>query len=323
MNAAVPRVAGLCVVLGFLFAVPWIVDDYTVTLFSRGVSLGVLAVSVCVLTGRAGLPALGQAAPFAVGAYTTAVLANHGIDAGPVQVLASAGLAAAFGFVSGIAIVRTRATAALMVTLAIGELAVIAAGRWKSVTGGTDGLDAIPFTRPAWGMPVLEQDNAAYWYVLVVAVVAIGITWWVLRGPAGLLLDGSRDHELRMRAAGHRVTGYLLLACTGAGALAGVGGSLLVAAEHYISPDDAGFQTSALVLLAVVIGGVRSIGGAIAAAGLIVATQNWFSGPWPSHGPLLLGILFVVAVYVLPDGLAGLAGRLSAAVGLTTRWAPK
>jgi len=92
----------------------------------------------------------------------------------------------------------------------------------------------------------------------------------------------------------------------GAGALAGVGGALLVTIQRYVSPAHIGFETSSLVLLAVVIGGGASLVGALVAAGLIVFTRDWLSGPWPGHGPLLLGVLFVVAVYTLPGGLSGL-----------------
>jgi len=52
-----------------------------------------------------------------------------------------------------------------------------------------------------------------------------------------------------------------------------------------------------LVLLAVVIGGTSSLVGALLGAGLIVATRDWLAGPWPGHGPLLLGLLFIAAVY--------------------------
>ena len=48
---------------------------------------------------------------------------------------------------------------------------------------------------------------------------------------------------------------------------------------------------------AVVIGGTSSLVGALVGAGLIVATRDWLAGPWPGHGPLLLGLLFIAAVY--------------------------
>lgn len=67
-----------------------------------------------------------------------------------------------------------------------------------------------------------------------------------------------------------------------------------------------GFEIAAFALLAVVIGGTTSVVGALLGAGLIVFTRDWVAGSWPGHGPLLLGALFIAAVYLLPRGLAGL-----------------
>ncbi|KPC92844.1 branched-chain amino acid ABC transporter permease, partial [Streptomyces sp. NRRL F-6602] len=147
-----------------------------------------------------------------------------------------------------------------------------------------------------------------YTYALVVAAVAVAATLLVLRSPAGELLTGARGAEARMRASGHPVWRYLLVAYIGAGALAGVGGSVMVTVQQYLSPADVGFEIAAFALLAAVIGGTTSVVGALFGAGLIVATRDWVAGAWPGHGPLLLGVLFVAAVYLLPRGLAGLRG---------------
>lgn len=296
-------------VLVLLVLAPFLVGEYGTTLLSKVLALGVLAVSVAVLTGHAGLPTLGQVAPYAVGAYTAALLGRAGVDVGVVQLGAALSAGAAFAAATGALVVRTRGVTALMVTLAVGELTATAAGRWKEVTGGTDGLAGIPPVRPLWGMAPLDSDQAVYWYLLAAAVLAVGATTALLRSPAGALLAGCRDHEVRMRASGHPVTRYLFTAHVAAGALAGVGGALLVTGQAYVSPGDAGFDVSALVLLAVVIGGERSVAGALLGAGLIVATRDWLAGPLPEHGPLLLGVLFVLTVYLLPDGMAGLGAR--------------
>lgn len=296
-------------VVAVLLAAPWLFDGYTLYTAARVAGIGLLAVSVAVLTGTAGLPTLGQVAPYAVGAYTTGLLARAGLSVGPVQLLLAALAAAGCSALVGLAVVRTRGVVFLMVTLAIGELARIAAEQWRSVTGGTDGLTGIPAALPWPGGPELIGDVALYWYALAVAAVSVTAVALVLRSPAGVRIRGCRDNEARMRASGHRVTGYLLATYTGVGALAGVGGGLLVTTQRYVSPTDVGFQVSALVLLAVIIGGATSIWGALAAAGLVVAVRDWAATGVPGHGPLLLGALFVVAVFVLPRGVAGALSR--------------
>ncbi|MGW1319718.1 branched-chain amino acid ABC transporter permease [Streptomyces sp. NPDC002426] len=307
-RGAARRAAPLLVLLAVLAALPWVLDAYTLSLAGSALALGLLAVSVTVLTGYAGLPTLGQTAPFAVGAYATANLAQAGWTMGPVQIALSALAAALFSALTGPAVIRARGTTVLMITLAVGELTGAVVNRLKSVTGGADGLVGFPATQALWGGEGMFEESELYTYALVVAAVAVAVTLLVLRSPAGKLLTGTRGAEARMRASGHPVGRYLLVAHICAGALAGVGGSLMVTVQQYLSPADVGFEIAAFALLAAVIGGTTSVIGALMGAGLIVVTRDWVAGSWPGHGPLLLGVLFVAAVYLLPRGLARLRG---------------
>ncbi|MHC3815087.1 ABC transporter permease [Streptomyces sp. DT9] len=319
-GAAWRRAAPLLVLLVVLIALPGLLDSYSISLAGSALALGLLAVSVTILTGYAGLPTLGQTAPFAVGAYATANLADAGWTVGPVQIVLSALAAAVFSAVTGPAVIRARGTTVLMITLAVGELASAVINQFKSVTGGADGLVGFPATRALWGGEEMTDESELYTYALVVAVVAVAVTLLVLRSPAGKLLTGTRGAEARMRASGHPVGRYLLVAHICAGALAGVGGSLMVSVQQYLSPADVGFEIAAFALLAAVIGGTTSVIGALLGAGLIVFTRDWVAGSWPGHGPLLLGALFIAAVYLLPRGLAGLRGtpRPAAPLPLST-----
>ncbi|WP_425528065.1 branched-chain amino acid ABC transporter permease [Yinghuangia seranimata] len=305
----VARRAALAVVVVWLLVLPQLVDTYTLVLATQALVFGLLAVGVGVLTGHAGLATMGQVAPYAVGAYTTAWLTRHDITAGLLQLPAAALAGALFAAVTGIVVIRARGVVALMLTLAVGELTATAAVQWKEFTGGSDGVSTPP-ARIFPGGAELFDDQDIYLYVLVVALVVAGITALVLRSPAGLLLAGVRDNEDRMRAAGHPVDRYLLLTYTGAGAISGISGALLMTYARYVSPQDVGFDISALALLAVVIGGVRSTAGAFAGAGLIVFTRDKLGNWWPGHAPLFLGILFLIAVYLLPNGAAGVAQQL-------------
>ncbi|MFJ9210049.1 branched-chain amino acid ABC transporter permease [Streptomyces sp. NPDC102264] len=307
-GAAWRRAAPLLVSLVVLIALPWLLDSYSISLAGSALALGLLAVSVTILTGYAGLPTLGQTAPFAVGAYATANLAQAGWTMGPVQIVLSALAAAVFSAVTGPAVIRARGTTVLMITLAVGELTGAVINQFKSVTGGADGLVGFPSTQALWGGEGMSEESEVYTYALVVAVIAVTVTLLVLRSPAGKLLTGTRGAEARMRASGHPVGRYLLVAHICAGALAGVGGSLMVTVQQYLSPADVGFEIAAFALLAAVIGGTTSVIGALMGAGLIVITRDWVASSWPGHGPLLLGVLFVAAVYLLPRGLAGLRG---------------
>ena len=291
---------------------PWLASGYTLHTTARLVAVGLLAASVAVLTTHAGLPTLGQVAPYAVGAYTTALLAGSGHTTAPVQLAASALAAAVFSTLTGAVVTRTRGVVFLMVTLAVGQLTTITAGQWNSLTGGTDGLAGIPATTLLPGGPQLVDPAHLYWYVLAVAGLVLVVGWWLLRGPAGMLIRGVRDNEPRMHASGHPVATYLLVLYAAAGTAAGIAGSLLATTQRYVSPADAGFHVAAVVLLAVVIAGPYPLAGAVAAAAVVVAVRDWAAANLPGHGPLLLGLLFITTAY-LPHILPRphLPGRVS------------
>lgn len=301
-------------------AAPWLIDSYGVAMLARILVLGLVAVSIALLTGVTGLPTLGQTGPFAAGAYACVVFgAGPGAEpVGVVQLAVGAAAGALFGLFTAPLLVPARGVVFLMITLAIGELVTITAGRWKPVTGGTDGLYGLPAVRPVWGAPPLADDRARYLYGLAVTAFVVGALALVLRSPAGLLLRACRDDEARLRASGHPVAGYVLAALVAAGTVAGVAGSLLVATQQYVSPADFAFDTAALLLLAVVIGGASAagvagsrwrpgpLGGAILGTALVIAVRDWLSGVWPGQAPLLLGAAFVVAAYLFPGALPAL-----------------
>ena len=113
-----------------------------------------------------------------------------------------------------------------------------------------------------------------------------------------------RDNEDRMRSLGYSdglQAGGLGLA----GAVAGVAGSLWVTQLRFVSPADLGFTTSAMALLAVVIGGRGSLWGPFVAAAVVVLVRDEL-GPCSAGGAAVLGLTFIAAVYLLPRGFAGL-----------------
>ncbi|MEV0427292.1 branched-chain amino acid ABC transporter permease [Micromonospora sp. NPDC050495] len=289
-------------VLAGLVLAPWAVDDYTAALLARTLALGLVGVSVALLTGVAGLPTLGQTAPYAAGAYASALVAGRLSDVGPVQVAVAAAAGAALAAVTVPLVVSARGVVVLMITLAVGELVVTATGRWRSVTGGTDGLAGIAPVRPLWGMPALATDRARYLYTLAVVAVLLGVVLLVLRTRVGLLLRAGRDDEARLRASGHRVSAQVAGVHIAGGAVAGSAGALLVVTQQYVSPADFGFDTSALLLLGVVIGGAASVAGALVGTVVVIAARDWLFGVLPGQAPLVLGLAFVVTVYLLPGG---------------------
>jgi branched-chain amino acid transport system permease protein len=298
-------------VLALLVLVPWVLGQYAVATLSRILIFAVLAMSVNLLTGIAGLPTLGQSAYFGVGAYTGALVAINVSAVGVVQLVVATFAGAVAAAVTGPVAVRARGVPFLMITLAIGEIAYSAAGRMESVTRGTDGLAGIPPLVFTPGGEGTVNEGLVYYYVLAVFLVCFVVVQVLLRSPLGLTLRGLRDNEPRLRAIGYRTTRYALTAYVLAGAVAGAAGSLWATSQRFVSPGDMGFDVAALALLAVIIGGVGSMWGACLGAALVILTRDYLGGMVAGRGPLLLGILFVVTVYLLPKGIAGTSGVLA------------
>lgn len=299
------RVVLCAVVLAGLLGVPWVMGPYAVSTVSRILVFAVLAMSVNLLTGVTGLPTLGQSAYFGVGAYAGALTAIHITEIGPAQVVVAALAGAVAAAVTGPVAVRARGVPFLMITLAIGEIAYSAAARMDSVTQGTDGLSGIPPVVAAPGLAATVNEGLVYYYVLAVFLVICGGIALLLRSPFGLTLKGLRDNEARLTAVGYHTTWYALAAYVIAGAVAGAAGSLWASAQRFVAPGDLGFEVAALALLAVIVGGVGSMWGACLGAAVVILTRDYLGGNLAGHGPLLLGVLFVLAVYLLPRGISG------------------
>ncbi|MFW3168658.1 branched-chain amino acid ABC transporter permease [Geodermatophilus sp. CPCC 206100] len=293
-------------VLAVLAAVPLFVDPFGTTTVSRLLVFALFAMSLDLLVGITGLPSLGHAAWFGIGAYTAGLVSTHWNSEGVVTVLAAAVAGAVAAAATGWLAVRSGGVFFLMLTLAIGELVHQLAQSLSSVTGGSNGLFGIPSIRVA-GTP-LTLAGYVYWFVLAVVVLgALGL-WLVAASPFGAALRGIRDNEARMRSLGYSPFRYKYLAFVLAGGFAGLAGGLFAGLVRIVNPSDTGFTTSALMLLAVVLGGAGSLWGPALGAAVVVLVRDTFGPTLEGHGPLLLGLLFIAAVYLLPRGVAGLAG---------------
>lgn len=300
----VARVAAL-VTLVVLAAAPLFTAPFAVNTLTRFLAFALLAVSLDLLVGVTGLPSLGHAAYFGAGAYAAGWVSLNVTAAVPVPLLVGMGVGALAAAASGWVTVRTHGVFFLMLTLAIGELLAQVAQTWDSVTGGANGLFGIPV--PSLAGRELTNIGFVYWYALAVFVVGFAVVWTVARSPFGAALRGIRDNEPRMRALGYPTAAYKYAAFVLAGGIAGAAGALLAAQARLVTPADVGFATSAIVLLAVVIGGAGSLWGAALGAALVIGIRDFLGPSLDGHGELVLGIVFVMVVYLLPQGAAGLA----------------
>ncbi|MFG3603773.1 branched-chain amino acid ABC transporter permease [Micromonospora chersina] len=299
--------ATVAVVLVALALLPMIgASVYAVVVLTSVLSYALLAMSISLVAGHAGLLTLAHAAYAGVASYAVALLSRNVTSDALLQLVAAVGAGAGVAALSGWIAVRASKTYFLMLSLAIGELLHVLALQWRGVTHGSDGLSAgQPLTLFGSGPVVLS--GYVYWLALAVFLAFGGLVLAVVRSPFGAALRGIRDNEPRMRSLGYPTSWYKYGAWVLSGAVAGASGWIAVAQlPRFVAPDALSFHVAGLILLAVVIGGLQSMWGACLGAAAVALMTNVVSQDLGGHGPLVLGILFLIAVYLLPRGLAGI-----------------
>jgi branched-chain amino acid transport system permease protein len=297
------RVTVAAVAVVALAAAPFFLAPYATTTLTRILVFALLAASLNLLVGIAGMPSLGHAAYFGAGAYAAGWVTTHAAAAAPVPLLAAAATGALMAAAGGWVAIRASGVFFLMLTLALAEIVQQLAESWEPVTGGSNGMYGIPATR--LGGAALTGTADVYWYVLAGFLIGLAALCSLSASPFGATLRGIRDNEPRMRALGYRPARYRFAAFVVAGAIAGVAGGLLAAHQRLVTPADLGFTTSALALLAVVIGGTERIWGPCLGAALVILIRDSLGPSLGGHGPLVLGLVFIAVVYLSPSRLRG------------------
>ena len=258
------------------------------------------------LVGRAGQVSLGQSAFVGLGAYAAAYAFGHGW--GPVAALALAvALAGVVAVLVAIPAVRLRGFAFGIITLALPAFAVPLANRLVDLTGGSQGVAVVATTAPEWTGQADDQ-----WRVYLVGVVAAIVFWLVhnlLDGRLGRALAAIRVNEAMAAANGVAVHRNKVLAFTVAGLCGGVAGWLYLIAVQFVSPAMLQLNLAVSLLVALVVGGTRSLLGALLGAAFFVLVPNVTDNISPGRSYLIFGICLLVVLFFFPRGLAGALRR--------------
>ena len=276
--------------------------DFRAGQLSLFLSLAVLAVSLDLVWGYAGILSLGQLLPFGIAAYTTARIAAAApaltLPALMVATLVGATVAA----VVGVAAFRRRPTPVVigLLTLVLSLTLEQVAEQWRDVTGGFNGLTDIPRITafgPEW------SDSAQDLFISVVAVLVITCVGVLVSRPIGAVLIGIRDNERRMEALGYDTVAIKVWVFTVGGAVAGLAGALYVHRTGFVSPQIFGFALATNVVLWTLVGGRGTIIGPVIGSLVINFASATLADVWLQYWTLATGVIFVAAVALVPDGL--------------------
>jgi branched-chain amino acid transport system permease protein len=269
-----------------------------------------LAQSLNIMLGYSGLLSLATPAFFGMGAYASALLTLRlGWDSSLTLACATA-IGALSGVALGIPSLRLSRHSFVIVTLSATLLLQLVAGNWIGLTRGALGIADIPTAR-LFGV-ALSGKSAWLAFMAVLSAAAVAATWLIVSSRLGRAMIAVRDNEPLAIAAGIDPLKIRLFAFACSGALAGLAGACYAHYLSFIDPGIFGFSISESLLVMVILGGAGTLWGPVAGAVVFTLLPEALSMA-PEVKSLLYGVLLLLIVLFMPQGMARWFGRPVAA----------
>jgi branched-chain amino acid transport system permease protein len=271
-----PRHAVIAAVVLLLLALPAYTqltgNAFLVTLFTRIVILAMAATSLNLILGYGGMVSFGHSVYLGIGGYAVGILAVEGVRSGFVQWPVGIAVCALFALIVGALSLRTRGVYFIMITLAFAQL-VYYFGVGLDRYGADDGLSIAQRSSFAG---LIDLSNRAVFYYLCLALLlgTIFLTSRIVNSRFGMVLQGARSNDRRMRAIGFPTFRYRLTAFVISGALCGLAGALLANHTGFISPATMHWTRSGDLIVMVVLGGMASLFGPLMGAVALLSLEE-------------------------------------------------
>jgi len=289
-------------------------QDYQIAQFRRILIFAIAAVSLDLILGYGGMVSLGHAAFFGVGAYIVAILNWHaarevpifGMMLGTHNVLVTWTLAVAgsglLALLIGLFSLRTSGIYFIMITLAFAQMVYFFFVSLRAY-GGDDGL-RFPGDTVVLGLVDTEDDVAFYYLVFFVLCAVLYGVRRLVNSRFGLVVQGCRENERRMKALGFPTFRYKLACFVAAGALAGFSGALFAAHESYISPSIMHWTRSGDLIVMVVLGGMGTLVGPVVGALAFLFLEKTLPD-YTEHWMVVFGPILLLLVLFARRGIFG------------------
>jgi branched-chain amino acid transport system permease protein len=281
---------------------PLLDNDYLLQTATLVVIFAILALSLTLISGTAGQISIGQAGPFAIGAYVSALLTrDHGWSFW--LALPAAGVLAAFLSVLIMGpVLKLRGHYVSIATLGTSAMIAAALLSFDWLTYGPLGISNIP--APAIFGWNIDTPLPFYLLTLLVLLLVMFIVTRLQRSHLGRAWYALREDEIASQSSGVPLADYKSLVFAIGGFIAGLAGSLLAHEYTYISPDLFNLSISTLALTIVVLGGMGSAIGAVIGAVILVGAPEFFR-PLQNLRFLGYGLLLLLLIRFRPQGIWG------------------
>lgn len=322
---------------------PWHLDSYQVTLWGKYITYGLLALSIDLIWGYAGILSLGHGAFFALGGYMMGMylmrqIGDRGVYGNPdlpdfmvflnwdelpwywlgfdqfafamLMVLFVPGVLA---YIFAYFAFKSRVTGVYfsIITQALTYALLLAFFRNDMGFGGNNGLTDF---KDILGYSVQAPETRAALFAASVIALALGfmIARAIVGSKLGRVLIAIRDGESRTRFLGYQADRYKVFVFTVSALMAGVAGALYVPQVGIINPGEFSPANSIEVVVWAAVGGRGTLIGPVVGAGVVNAAKSWFTIQYPELWLYALGFLFIAVTLFFPKGIAGGAASILA-----------
>ena len=309
------QIVFMAVVYGIISAlmVSGVINDYAGKIMITATVYAVIALGINLVTGMTGQLLLGQAGFIAIGGYTAAILLKHGMPMLPALLIAAV-FTALFGLIVGIPLFRLRGDYLAIVTLALGEIIVVALNNMGDLTGGASGLMGI---RGIVSAAVPHATLITFlWTSIFLVLVIIGLVH-LMTSSHGRAILSVREDEIAAESMGINTHYTKVFAFVISAFLAGLGGGLFATEFGYLNPSQFNFLSSINYLVIVVFGGLGSMTGTVIASYLLVMLQETVLRNLPTihfgtfnlalgdYRLVIYPLLLILMMIFRPQGLLG------------------
>ncbi len=281
-----------------------LLSDFDLRLAILAIITSISVIGLYFAFGLAGLIHLSQAAFVGIGAYSSALI-TQSVGLSPwLAVFAATALTALAAALLAYPMHRTKSHYLALVTVGFNVSFEVIIRNWTSVTGGYDGLGAIPLLRLDSAM----RTELEFLYICIAFLMAtVLVAALVQRSHLGRAMVAVRDDELAAAASGIDVARMKIKAFVLCSAYGGLSGALYSHYGGFISPDDFSLARSIMLLSMLIVGGEFSILGAIIGSFFLTYLPEWLRGIGGGY-MAVFGVFMLAVLILMPNGIVGSLG---------------
>lgn len=264
-----------------------------------------ITIGLNILSGYTGQVSMGQAGYFAIGTYAAALMMlNFGVSFWLALLIAIL-VSALFGSIIAVPAMKLSGPYLVLATVGFGEIIRLVILNWQPVTRGAAGLTGIPL--PQLGGFRIMSEEAFFYLIFILLLLGALVAHRLTRSKVGRTFSAIREDELAAQAMGVPVDRYKIWAFIISAMYAGAAGALYGTFSGVASPDNFTFDDSVGFLCMSVIGGNRTIAGAIVGAFMLTFLSEALRA-FQAFRLVIYGAILIFTVIYMPQGLAGVFG---------------